>query len=382
MQKILTAKIMLVPASSDKQCLLDAMKAYSAACNYVSEYVSDNNMPLIQARIHGAVYKKCRSKYGLPSQMAASVTRTVITSYKKEDGIKNRRDQKRPVFKAPQLSLVWNRDYSLIWNAERTESLFSIGTLQGRVKCSFRDDALGWAFTKDAKYGTAKLVFKHGKFFLHVPVTVEVPDVPDASEYVRVVGVDRGMRFLATTYDGRRTSFYSGAKVGNRLAHNKEILGRLRMRKTSSARRRFRAIRQMESRWMNDVNHCLSKTLVSSNPGNTLFVLENFNGAGEAHRRVRVNGRVVEARWPYRDFEKKIAYKASRLKSSVIFADPTHTSHTCPVCGRVDKKSRKYETHTFKCIACGYTTNDDRAGAMNLQRMGIEYLLKAQVSKT
>ena len=66
--------------------------------------------------------------------------------------------------------------------------------------------------------------------------------------------------------------------------------------------------------------------------------------------------------------------------SSMLSVDPAYTSQTCPICGHVDKKSRNHEKHTFKCTACGYTTNDDRIGSMNLQRMGIEYLLKAQVS--
>ncbi|MBR2999353.1 MAG: hypothetical protein IKF39_00005, partial [Oscillospiraceae bacterium] len=38
-------------------------------------------------------------------------------------------------------------------------------------------------------------------------------------------------------------------------------------------------------------------------------------------------------------------------------------------------------THTFCCRKCGYRTNDDRVAAMNLQRMGREYLLKAQALK-
>ena len=84
--------------------------------------------------------------------------------------------------------------------------------------------------------------------------------------------------------------------------------------------------------------------------------------------------------WAYYDLEQKIMYKAVRCGSALLKVDPAYTSQTCPICGHVDRASRKHETHTFKCTACGYTTNDDRIGAMNLQRMGTEYLLKAQVS--
>ena len=131
---------------------------------------------------------------------------------------------------------------------------------------------------------------------------------------------------------------------------------------------------------MNDVNHCISKALVCSNPEGTLFVLEDLTGIRGATERVRVKDRYTQVSWTYYDLEQKLAYKAKKYGSSMLSVDPAFTSQTCPICGHVDKKSRRHETHTFKCTACGYATNDDRIGAMNLQRMGIEYLLKAQVS--
>ena len=36
----------------------------------------------------------------------------------------------------------------------------------------------------------------------------------------------------------------------------------------------------------------------------------------------------------------------------------------------------------FTCKNCGYTSNDDRIGAMNLYRMGINYLADSQVPDT
>lgn len=390
MQQTLTAKMQIVPKPSDRQLLLDAMKAYSAACTYVSDYVDKDHLPLNQFKIQDATYHTCRETYGLPSQMAVSVTRTVVASYKSIRTNQERHPERfskkkrhagiKPSFRAPQLSLVWNRDYSLVWNSDKSGKLFSVNTLKGRIKCGFRADAMEWAFADSARFGTAKLVFKHDRFFLHVPVTIEVPDAPDASGHTRVVGVDRGIRFLAATYDGRKTTFHSGAQVKQKRAHYKQLRRQLQMRGTSSARRRIRTIGQRENRWMNDVNHCISKALVCSNPEGTLFVLEDLTGIRGATERVRVKDRYTQVSWTYYDLEQKLAYKAKKYGSSMLSVDPAFTSQTCPICGHVDKKSRRHETHTFKCTACGYATNDDRIGAMNLQRMGIEYLLKAQVS--
>ena len=48
------------------------------------------------------------------------------------------------------------------------------------------------------------------------------------------------------------------------------------------------------------------------------------------------------------------------------------------MCGHVHKQNRDKAHHVFVCRSCGYTSNDDRIAAMNLHRMGIEYLVQSQ----
>ncbi|MGN7529878.1 UNVERIFIED_CONTAM: hypothetical protein QML36_11050, partial [Aerococcus urinaeequi] len=50
----------------------------------------------------------------------------------------------------------------------------------------------------------------------------------------------------------------------------------LQAKNTKSSRRRLRTIERRENRWMNDVNHQLSKTLVDRYGANTLFVVEDL----------------------------------------------------------------------------------------------------------
>ncbi|HEG0992745.1 TPA: transposase, partial [Campylobacter jejuni] len=49
-------------------------------------------------------------------------------------------------------------------------------------------------------------------------------------------------------------------------------------------------------------------------------------------------------------------------------------SQTCPKCGHVEKANRNKKLHLFKCKNCQYESNDDRVGAMNLHRKGIEHI--------
>ena len=84
-------------------------------------------------------------------------------------------------------------------------------------------------------------------------------------DIINVVGVDRGIRFVATTYDTKgKTVFYSGASINNKRKHFSSIKKELKQTGTPSARRRLKKIGRREHRWMQDVNHCISKALVKS----------------------------------------------------------------------------------------------------------------------
>ena len=375
MQQTITAKIQILVNPSDKQILCDTMKAYSDACNYVSDYIYETHN-LSRYSIQEDTYYQVREIYGLRSQMAVSCVRTVIAKYKTI--LENQKEWIKPVFRLPQLDLVWNRDYSL----NSKSNIFSVNTLNGRIKVLFCKNGFEQYFADNCKFGTAKLVNKHGKFFLHIPVTYEISEL-NKSEVSNVVGIDRGIRFLAVTYDSKGKSvFYDGNAVRQKRAHYKVLRKQLQQVGTPSSRKRIKAIGQRENRWMQDVNHCVSKALVESNPRHTLFVLEDLTGVRNATERVRTKNRYVSVSWAFYDLEQKLIYKAKQNQSSVIKVDPHYTSQCCPLCGHTEKANRNKKIHLFACKNCGYKSNDDRIGAMNLYRMGISYLADSQVPDT
>ena len=95
---------------------------------------------------------------------------------------------------ANQMTLSWNRDYSL------NEDKFSVGTLRGRIKADYAKSAMEQYFDKTVfRFGAAKVVYKHGKFFLHISVSCDVNEL-QASDVCNVVGHDRGIRFITASY--------------------------------------------------------------------------------------------------------------------------------------------------------------------------------------
>lgn len=373
MEQKITAKLQILVNPSDKQILCDTMKAYSDACNYVSEFIYKTHN-LSRYSVQEDTYHQVREIYGLRSQMAVSCVRTVIAKYKTI--LKNQKEWIKPTFRLPQLDLVWNRDYSL----NTKNNIFSVNTLSGRIKVSFYKNGFERYFADDCKFGTAKLVNKHGMFFLHIPVTYEI-SMLNKSEVSNVVGVDRGIRFLAATYDSKGKSvFYDGNIIKQKRAHYKALRKHLQQVGTPSSRRRIKAIGQRENRWMQDVNHCISKALVESNPDGTMFVIEDLTGIRSATERVKVKNRCISVSWSYYDLEQKLSYKALRHHQLVEKVNSAYTSQACPKCGHTEKANRNKKIHFFCCKNCGYKSNDDRIGAMNLHRMGIELLVPDAVA--
>ena len=307
-----------------------------------------------------------RTAYNLPSQMACNVVRHVIGSYKTI--LANQKEWIKPKYKHTTYALSWNRDYSL------TSDVFSVGTLSGRIKLDYDNEGVKQYFDGTWEFGVARVVNKHGKWYLHISVSKEFEELKD-TDVANVVGVDLGINFLAASYNSEgNTTFYPGRQIKHRRGQYKKVRQQLQKRQTASARRRLLRIGSRENRWMQDINHCISKALVDDNPANTAFVLEDLTGIRSATERVRVRNRYVSVSWAFFDLRKKLEYKARLNGDKVIVVNPKHTSQTCPKCGHTEGVNRDKRNHIFICRTCGYTSNDDRIGAMNLHRKGIEYL--------
>ena len=283
MKQTLTAKVQILPDSQEKELLLSTMRQYLAACNHVSTHISETH-DLSQSSLNKALYYEIRDQFGLPAQMAQSVIRTVIGNYKTI--LTNRKPWVKVQYRHGFYDLVWNRDYSL------KSDCFSINTVQGRLKLRFCKQGMKDWFKPDNSFGSAKVIYKHGKFFLHIAVTREVPvTLPICN----VVGIDRGINFLAVSYDSKgKTVFYDGRAIKNKRAAFKHVRQSLQKRGTKSAKRRLKKIGQRENRWMSDVNHQISKALVEFNPAGTLFVLEDLTGIRHVTEKVRKKDRYVQ----------------------------------------------------------------------------------------
>lgn len=365
----------------------EAAYQYMLACDGVSRYVFDHDMLLNSVKVSKELYPHIRETYGLKSQMAQSAIRTVTaryqtvdTQYRKEsckfqaDGkwYRVQRDihwlQKPLRFHRPQVDLVRNRDYSFLNDGHD----ISINTLGKRVVCPFTVPGAMRRFLDGTwKFGTAKLVKLKGIWYLHISATKEVPDF-DRSDVRRVVGIDRGLRFIETTFDSdQETNFVSGKRILSKRRKFDSVRAQLQSRGTKSAKRALKRISGRENRWMADINHQFSKALITKYGSGTLFVLENLEDVSTDERNFKSPQQTHDLRnWAFYDLETKLTYKAHESGSEVLKVDASYTSQRCPRCGRIRKENRDHKMHAYHCDKCGFITNDDRVGAMNIWLLG------------
>lgn len=254
-------------------------EVYAAACNEVLEYVFDHGFILNSVELQKVLYYSLRDSYPLKAQMTISVLKTVTARYKT---IREQMLQKpykyvdengkcqyitrtlewlvRPVcFKRPQADLVRNRDYSFVDN----NTNLSINTLKKRVKAAFDlPKCFEQYFDGSWTFGGAKLVSLNAIWYLHVSVSKENTDQFVDGMPSHVVGIDRGLRFLASAYDEKGVStFISGKKVMQKRNAYHETRRQLQAKGTKSAKRVLKRLSGRENRFMTDVNHQITKAL-------------------------------------------------------------------------------------------------------------------------
>lgn len=168
-----------------------------------------------------------------------------------------------------------SRDYCFLLKDHK----LSLNTLDRRIKVDYVDNCWADYFDGTWTFGTGKIVNIKNNWYFHIPVSKETDPSFSKERVQHVVGIDRGLRFLATTYDENgKCVFKSGQKILSRRQKFIKCRQELQSKRTWSAFRKLKELSGRENRWMSDVNHQISKTLVDTYGENTLFVIEDLTG--------------------------------------------------------------------------------------------------------
>jgi IS605 OrfB family transposase len=242
----------------------------------------------------------------------------------------------------------------------------SIWTLDGRLKhVAYTGSSEQLKAVAELPVGECDLVHRDGMWFLYATIEVAEPEMFDPHGFL---GVDMGIANIAYDSDGNR---YAGTKLNGYRRRQQRLRKRLQEKDTKSARRLLARRRRKEARHAANVNHAISKRIVTeaARTGRAIAV-EDLTGIRDRVR-LRKPQRVTLSSWSFHQLGRFLAYKARRCGVPLVEVDPRYTSQTCNRCGHRDKRNRP-DQETFTCRSCGVVAHADHNAALNIAQRGAQ----------
>ncbi|MEQ9030619.1 MAG: transposase, partial [Aggregatilineales bacterium] len=239
----LTAKIKLNPTEEQRQLLHDTLQRANAACNHISE-VAWTEKKFRQFDLHKLCYYPVREQFELSAQIVVRALGKVADSYKLD------RKSKR-TFKNHAAFPFDSRIVTYLLDTQEV----NIWAVNGRQRMPFQAGKRQLELLQ-FQQGESDLAFIRGEFYLFATCDIDEPTEDDVTEYM---GVDLGIANIATTDDGER---HSGKHVNSVRHRNQRLRSKLQKKGTKSAKRLLKKMSGRETRFANDVNHCISKAIV------------------------------------------------------------------------------------------------------------------------
>jgi len=260
---------------------------------------------------------------------------------------------------------------------------FPQGVELDEVKQQIRLPKIGWMGYRKSRdiIGTIKnvTVSRRGeKWDVSIQTEYEVvSSAPNPSE----IGIDMGVKRFASLSNGDfveplnpfKQEQEKLAKLQRKLARQKK--GSRNSRKT---KRKIARLHRYIADSRRDFLHKISTKIAKNHSIIYVEDLKVSNMSASASgtkespgKNVRqksgLNRSILDQGWY--GFFQMLSYKLEQRGGKLIKVDPRNTSRTCPRCGLVSAENRKSQA-TFACIGCGYRSNADEVGAINILRAG------------
>ena len=377
-----TVRIQLHPTPEQAHALHETLQQFTQAfndvCRYGWEHLEKNGVKLH----HATYYATKASCPGLVSDLliqarvkATEALKSAFTwkakheaTFQKKVARATRSGKPVPPFrpiKYPQSLLCpvrYNeKTFSLNWQKQDIR----LSTSRGRISITFTVPEFSRRY-QGYPVATADLLYRKGKWWVHVVVSVPEPVLTPNDE---VIGIDLGLTRPAVTSSRRFLGSPRWKEVERRRFRLKR---KLQSKGTKSAKRHLRKLSGKQRRFRRDADHVLSKRLVQHIPAGATLVFENLTNIRESSHvgRGKRNKNVANKRklhsWTFAQLYEFTMYKAQERAIQVVKIDPRHTSQTCSRCGYQHRSNRRSQG-LFLCRQCGYQLNADLNASYNIR---------------
>lgn len=347
MKLIKTVKCKLEVDKELADVLRETLNRFAECCNDI-RVISKKHKTTNKVKLQHLCYYDLKAKYQLQANLIIRAIARVAAA------LKGKRPPK--VFRPTSMSLD-ARTFSFI---EKKEEI-SIATHAGRKHIKLAIGNFQRGLLKGQKPKAATLSYNRNKkvFYINLVLEEEVT-VPSGGT---PVGVDRGLYNIATTSNGQT---FSGKQVMHVRRHYSKLRQRLQSKGTKSAKRRLKLLSGKESRYMKDINHCISKAIITNCKPGDMIVLEELTHIRDRVKTARKQRSMIHS-WAFFELQQFIEYKANFAGLPVIYVDPRYTSQRCSKCGEIGIRNK----HKFWCPYCNMANNADFNAAYNIRKVSL-----------
>jgi len=357
----IVVQVRLMPTPEVASALERTLHACNDAANWLSGQAHERGETSRKA-LQGFAYRDLKGR-GLSAQPALHVLRKVADAYTtlkanirngnlgKEGSQRRRKAESKPVTFRPDAAQPYD-DRCLSWQID--EQTVSIWTTAGRIRgVRFTCSGQARKLLAEHRKGESDLVHRDGMWLL-----IATCEVPEAERYEPdgFIGVDLGIANIATTSTGYRAA---GRDLNRRRKRHRDLRRKLQAKRTKSAKRRLKNRRRKEQRHAANVNHIISKKIVTeAERTSSGIALEDLGGIRQRVR-LRKPQRVTLHSWAFAQLGAFVEYKAQRAGVPLVYVDPAYTSQECAECHHIEKENR-VDQALFICRGCGVVAHADR----------------------
>jgi len=392
-KQIITAKLKLETNKEQFKELTNLSLAYCGALNFGSNKAFELDKTTNANLLHKSIYRECRDKFGLPSQLACSVSRYVTASYKTlwtitNKNIKARKNKetkrvykglnKAPKYISRTTMFQYGRDFTF-----KKDQQISIITLNGRILLDYKgwNKHLNLIKDENTKIGGAKLYYDKAKktFYLLVSLEIETQE----EKQINTIGIDLGQRYLAVVTDTQdNTLFIPGKECINQVGKYQRVRSSLQKKiktnkkngkGTRSITRKLIQVKGQERRYRLSLNHQTASSILQRFPNSNIGLenLKDIRTRTERHSSKKDSKKRKEANrnkasWSFNELQQLIEYKANLYGSKIFKVDAHYTSQMCTKCGYTSKENRPKSGLNFICCNCNFKLHADLIGARNI----------------
>ncbi len=335
-----------IPITLNPSSFLPLMECCAHIFNDHVDWALENK-PCNKSKAHAALYEQMKEKHpDVPTAFIQTARDTAMESVKGTSFKKRPRKKKHSGLRFDKRTMNLRGEQLTLSSMGKRERVIL------NIPDYFRPIFDSWKL----KGATLTYSVKTKQFWIRLVYETESPALKTEG---KVFGIDRGIRQLAVTSEGQ---FFSNSTI--RASQRRYLYNRktAQAKGTPSARSRLKAMSGKEKRFSRDVNHRVTKQLVSLSDVKT-YVLEDLKGIRNKRRGRKLNKRLGS--WPFHQFGFFLTYKAEMLGKEVVYVDAYYTSRKCSCCKTIQKNNRKKSK--YHCNQCNFQLHADWNAAINIR---------------